>query len=69
MQLKFNIGLKTALNKFNTLHRTDDARIQNLDILGTYLWKFLETGGHRIYPIGTLTEHASAYNRKNKRIG
>ena len=70
MQLKFNIGVKTALNKFNTLHRIDDGGgMQNLDILGSYLWEFLETGGHRILTIGTLTEHASAYNRKNKRIG
>ena len=62
MKLIFNVGLKTVLNKFNTLHRTDY-------ILGSYLWEFLETDGHRILTIGTLTEHASAYNRKSKRIG
>ena len=69
MKLIFNIGLKTALNKFSALHHTDYGSIQNLDILGSYLWEFLETAGHRLHIIGTLTEHTSAYNRKNKRIG
>ena len=69
MKLIFNVGLKTALNKFNTLHRDDYSNIKNLDVLGSYLWEFLETAGHRLHPLGTLTEHANMYNRKNKRIG
>ena len=72
MKLRFNIGLKTCLQIFSNLYEINDYSIATtkiLDILGAYLWKFLDHENLTLTNSSTLTGHTKYYISKTKKIG
>ncbi len=69
MKLYFNIGLNMILHRFRTIHDDEGPFVKNLEILGQYIWEFLDDSHYRIDPLMTLTKHSESYSRDSKKIG